>query len=194
MHKIFNNINNAPGKIRIIGGKWKRRNISVIKHNGLRPTTSIARETLFNWLTNKINQARCLDCFAGTGVLGLESLSRNASQVTFLEINHKVAKQLRKNINTLCATQSELIQINALNWLKKTGEPYDIVFIDPPFHSDLLQKTFLLLEKNNWLSQEAFIYVETQSTYYSLKVPSVWNLYKEKKTSNIAYRLYFRHP
>ena len=73
--------------VKIIGGKWKRKNISFHEAKGLRPTLGKVRETLFNWLGQDLNNKRCLDLFAGTGALGFEALSRNAKSCVFVENN-----------------------------------------------------------------------------------------------------------
>lgn len=87
----------AAGQIRIIGGQWRGRKLPVPNSAGLRPTTDRVRETLFNWLAPVIQGARCLDCFAGSGALGLEALSRYAGSATLLEFERPVAQQLEKS-------------------------------------------------------------------------------------------------
>ena len=91
------------GSCRIIGGKWRGRKIKFDDAEGLRPTTDRIRETVFNWLQPYIHQSRCLDAFAGSGVLGFEALSRGAQEIVFIEKNLKTVKRLKENINTLDA-------------------------------------------------------------------------------------------
>ncbi|ADO11161.1 Putative methylase [Pantoea vagans C9-1] len=86
----------GAGQIRIIGGQWRGRKLPVPDSAGLRPTTDRVRETLFNWLAPVLPEARCLDCFAGSGALGLEALSRYAGSATLLELERPVAQQLTK--------------------------------------------------------------------------------------------------
>jgi 16S rRNA (guanine966-N2)-methyltransferase len=81
----------GSGQIRIIGGQWRGRKLPVPESPGLRPTTDRVRETLFNWLAPSIVDANCLDCFAGSGALGLEALSRYAASATLLEMERGVA-------------------------------------------------------------------------------------------------------
>ena len=128
----------GTGQIRIIGGQWRGRKLPVPDSAGLRPTTDRVRETLFNWLAPVLPEARCLDCFAGSGALGLEALSRYAGSATLLELERPVAQQLTKNLQTLRASNGTVIQTNTLNWLAQPGEPFDVVFIDPPFRQGLL--------------------------------------------------------
>ncbi|MCZ4059923.1 16S rRNA (guanine(966)-N(2))-methyltransferase [Pantoea sp. LMR881] len=182
----------GAGQIRIIGGQWRGRKLPVPDSAGLRPTTDRVRETLFNWLAPYIQQARCLDCFAGSGALGLEALSRYAGSATLLELERPVAQQLTKNLHTLNASNGNVIQTNALNWLAQTGEPFDVVFIDPPFRKGLLEQTLQLLEQNHWLADDALIYVESEVENGTPPVPANWDLHREKIAGQVAYRLYQR--
>ncbi|XXN63557.1 16S rRNA (guanine(966)-N(2))-methyltransferase [Enterobacter ludwigii] len=182
----------AAGQIRIIGGQWRGRKLPVPDSAGLRPTTDRVRETLFNWLAPDIQQARCLDCFAGSGALGLEALSRYAASATLLELERSVAQQLSQNLQTLRATQAKVVQTNTLQWLSQPGEPFDVVFVDPPFRKGLLQETLTLLEQNGWLAVEALIYVESEVENGTPVAPSNWDLYREKIAGQVAYRLYQR--
>ncbi|WP_343552560.1 16S rRNA (guanine(966)-N(2))-methyltransferase [Pantoea sp.] len=182
----------AAGQIRIIGGQWRGRKLPVPDSAGLRPTTDRVRETLFNWLAPDIQEARCLDCFAGSGALGLEALSRYAASVTLLEMERAVAQQLSQNVQTLRATQAKVVQTNTLQWLSQTGEPFDVVFVDPPFRKGLLQETLALLEQNGWLADNALIYVESEVENGTPGAPANWDLYREKIAGQVAYRLYQR--
>lgn len=182
----------AAGQIRIIGGQWRGRKLPVPDSAGLRPTTDRVRETLFNWLAPDIQEARCLDCFAGSGALGLEALSRYAASATLLEMERAVAQQLSQNVQTLRATQAKVVQTNTLQWLSQTGEPFDVVFVDPPFRKGLLQETLALLEQNGWLADNALIYVESEVENGTPGAPANWDLYREKIAGQVAYRLYQR--
>lgn len=182
----------GAGQIRIIGGQWRGRKLPVPDSAGLRPTTDRVRETLFNWLAPVLPEARCLDCFAGSGALGLEALSRYAGSATLLELERPVAQQLTKNLQTLRASNGTVIQTNALNWLAQPGKPFDVVFIDPPFRQGLLEQTLQLLEQNHWLADQALIYVESEVENGAPPVPPEWDLYREKIAGQVAYRLYQR--
>ena len=182
----------AAGQIRIIGGQWRGRKLPVPDSAGLRPTTDRVRETLFNWLAPDIQEARCLDCFAGSGALGLEALSRYAASATLLELERSVAQQLSQNLQTLRAAHANVVQTNTLQWLSQAGEPFDVVFVDPPFRKGLLQETLTLLEQNGWLADEALIYVESEMENGTPQAPANWDLYREKIAGQVAYRLYQR--
>lgn len=182
----------GSGQIRIIGGQWRGRKLPVTDSPGLRPTTDRVRETLFNWLASHMVDARCLDCFAGSGALGLESLSRYAAHATLLEMERAVAQQLQKNLATLKAANGQVVNTNTLNYLNQTGTPHDIVFVDPPFRKGLLDETLNLLEKNGWLADDALIYVESEVENGMPSVPASWHLHREKVAGQVAYRLYLR--
>jgi len=178
--------------IKIISGTLKSKKIITCKTSILRPTKNIIKETVFNWLLSKVNHARCLDCFAGSGSLGIEAISRNASSVTFVESNTLIAKTLKKNINQLNISNGIIFNINIFQWLKKIGHPYDIIFIDPPFKKKLIQKTIILLENNNWLKNNAWIYIEQPKTKKKLVVPNNWLLHKHSSSGNVTYEMYIR--
>lgn len=182
----------GSGQIRIIGGQWRGRKLPVTDSPGLRPTTDRVRETLFNWLAPHMVDARCLDCFAGSGALGFESLSRYAAHATLLEMERAVAQQLQKNLATLKAANGQVVNTNTLNYLNQTGTPHDIVFVDPPFRKGLLDETLNLLEKNGWLADDALIYVESEVENGMPSVPASWHLHREKVAGQVAYRLYLR--
>ena len=183
----------AAGQIRIIGGLWRGRKLPVPDSTGLRPTTDRVRETLFNWLASDIQEARCLDCYAGSGALGLEALSRHAASATLLELERPVAQQLEKNLATLGAKNGQVVNTNTLQFLAQKGDAHHLVFIDPPFRKGLLEETVTLLENNGWLSDEALIYVESEVEHGLPPVPVNWQLHREKVAGQVAYRLYIRH-
>ncbi|MFP1727547.1 16S rRNA (guanine(966)-N(2))-methyltransferase [Lonsdalea quercina] len=182
----------APGQIRIIGGQWRGRKLPVPHSPGLRPTTDRVRETLFNWLAPVIQQARCLDCFAGSGALALEALSRYAAHATLLEAERGIARQLSQNLSLLRAENASVIHTDALQWLAQPREAFDVVFLDPPFRQGLLDNTVNLLETQGWLADDAWIYIETEAENRTLNLPANWQLHREKVAGQVAYRLYAR--
>ncbi|VFP84034.1 Ribosomal RNA small subunit methyltransferase D [Candidatus Erwinia haradaeae] len=182
----------ARGQIRIIGGQWRGRKIPVINRPGLRPTPNRVRETLFHWLDGAIKYSKCLDCFAGTGALGLEALSRYATSTTFLEIQPSIIVQMQYNLATLKAKNGYIIHTNTLKFLSQKGELYHLVFVDPPFNADLINITLALLENNSWLHHESFIYVENSVKMRPPTVPKNWLLYREIIAGQVVSRLYCR--
>lgn len=181
----------ANGQIRLIGGLWRGRKLPVLDSEGLRPTSDRTKETLFNWLMFDIREGRCLDLFAGSGSLGFEALSRGAAEVLLIEKNPNVAKQLSKNLASLPAAPGRVLHQDALQFLKTSGHAFDVVFLDPPFHQQLLSEACALLETNGWLSEHAKIYVEREQAA-ALVLPANWQLLKNKQAGQVSYQLYQR--
>ena len=126
------------GTVRIIGGQWRGTRLPVPDLPGLRPSGDRSRETLFNWLQTHIHGARCVDLFAGSGVLGLEAASRGAAEVILVEKSKQVAQDLRTSLKRLNAERVEVIETDAINWLALCkAQSMDIMFIDPPFGTGL---------------------------------------------------------
>ncbi|MBS1203662.1 MAG: rsmD [Proteobacteria bacterium] len=182
----------ASGQIRIIGGQWRGRKLPVPDSPGLRPTTDRVRETLFNWLAPSLVDAHCLDCFAGSGALGLEALSRYAASAILVEMERSVAQQLQQNLVMLKAVNAKVVNTNTLAYLAGQGTPHTIAFIDPPFRKGMLEETLQLLENNGWLADDALIYIESEVENGLPPVPTHWHLHREKVAGQVAYRLYHR--
>ncbi len=175
-----------PGKIRIIGGEWRGRKLPVAKVDALRPTPDRIRETLFNWLQPVITGARCLDLFAGTGVLGFEALSRGAANTVLVENNRLLVQQLDENIRLLGTDSAHLVSADAMQWLKSTEQVFDIVFLDPPFHTGLVGTACRSLRNKGNLAGESLVYVETEP---GLDVPEGFDVSKHGKAGKVQYML-----
>ena len=184
--------NSRPtGEVRIIAGLWRGRKLPVLNAEGLRPTTDRVKETLFNWLMNDIAGSRCLDCFAGSGSLGLEALSRQAQAVVFLEKFSPAAKQLKQNLSALKTEKGSVVNSDTCQFLaqKNSESAFDVVFIDPPFHQGFVPKILNLLTENSWLAEHALLYVETEKTHAPLVLPEGWQIIKEKSAGMVTSRL-----
>lgn len=179
------------GEVRIIAGLWRGRKLPVLNAEGLRPTTDRVKETLFNWLMMDIAGSRCLDCFAGSGSLGIEALSRQAQAVVFLEKFTNAANQLKKNLQALKTENGKVFNTDSLQFLsqKNSEEPFDIVFIDPPFHQGFVPQILVRLAENNWLAPNSLLYVETEKTHPPLDLPENWQIIKEKTAGQVISRL-----
>ncbi len=131
--------------VRIIGGEWRRRLIHFAGTADLRPTPDRMRGTLFNWLGQDLTGESCLDLFAGSGALGFEAASRGARQVVMVERNAQIFRSLQATQTMLGAVQVELVRADALAFLRSDTRRYDVVFLDPPYHLDLLPRLLPLL-------------------------------------------------
>ena len=182
----------APGKLRIIGGNLRGSKLAVADFEGLRPTPDRVRETLFNWLAPYIAGAHCLDLYAGTGVLGLEALSRGAAQVDFIECDARLAQALRENLVRLRQESGRVRSADALTVLREPpAQPCDLVFLDPPFASNLWDESARLLDANAWLAPAALVYVESPLEQ-PLQLPPTWLLHRESRAGAVRYALYRR--
>ncbi len=179
----------AKGNIRIIAGQHRGRKLPVLMADGLRPTTDRVKETVFNWLMPYIQDATCLDCFAGSGGLGFEALSRGAKSVTFIELNKAAAQQLKENKALLKASNVDVVSTNAINFLQQNQQAYSLVFIDPPFRKGLAQQAAESISSQG-LTENALIYVEMETDNNNQVMPSHWQLLKEKVAGQVIYRLY----
>ena len=177
-------------QLRIIGGQWRGRKLAFPDVEGLRPTPDRVRETLFNWLNQAVVGARCLDCFTGSGALGLEALSRGASAVTMIDSSPQVVDQLRAHLSLLNAEGAELHQANAESWLAAyRGEPFDIIFLDPPFHQQLVAPMLKRISERGLLSEAGLIYLEMAADEAPPALPTGWQLHREKQAGQVSYRL-----
>jgi 16S rRNA (guanine966-N2)-methyltransferase len=179
-------------KLRIIGGNWRSRCITFVDAPGLRPTPARVRETVFNWLRNDLIGSRCLDLYAGSGALSFEAASREAKSVIQVENNPQACRALKENAVALAAGQIKIVQSDVFRYLGGEAEPFDVVFIDPPFAQGLAVQTCQWLEDKGWLSPHAKIYVETESTLKLVGMPPNWRLLKSKTAGEVGYHLFER--
>lgn len=180
--------------VRIIGGQHRGRKLRFPNVKGLRPTADRVRETLFNWLQAWVPDANCLDLFAGSGALGLEALSRGARSLVFCESSAVAVKSLRENIELLGLRDRAVVRdMDARQLLRESpGQLFDIVFLDPPFAAGLLSATCQQLEQSGSMAQNAFIYIEQDSSHPWPELPPNWVLYRETLAGQAACRLFQR--
>lgn len=184
--------NNHPatqrGLIRLITGEFRGKRLPVLVAEGLRPTTDRTKETLFNWLMGELPGMRCLDCFAGSGSLGFEALSRGAAHVTFIELRRAVAQQLNDNVNTLqVAQRATVINQDIQHAITQLSGRFDLLFLDPPFNADLLLPTLQRLQDKGVVDHESYLYLEFEA---GLALPSYLRAEREKSTNAYTYGLY----
>jgi 16S rRNA (guanine966-N2)-methyltransferase len=175
-------------KIRITGGAWRSRLINVADAPGLRPTPDRVRETLFNWLGQDLTGLRCLDLFAGSGILGFEAASRGAAHVTLAENNRRVFAQLQRNATALDCPRLELLCADAVRFAGSVSSGYDVVFLDPPYRQGLLDKIAPLLA--TFTAAGARVYAEAE---HRLETLGGWPVVKRGQSGQVHYHL-LEHP
>ena len=179
-----------PGRLRIVAGKWRSRLLQIAAVPGLRPTPERIRETLFNWLAPSIEGARCLDLFAGTGALGLEALSRGATEAVLVEKSRVAAATLRANAQSLDAAGATIIHGDALEYLQQgDAGRFDIVFLDPPFADAKPGDLCRLLAGSSTLAPGAWVYIEEDRAAPATGLPDGWQVSKTKTAGNVRYSL-----
>lgn len=175
------------GQVRIIGGQWRGRKLAVPQSESLRPTPNRVRETLFNWLGQTLSDQTCLDLFSGSGALGFEAASRGAARVVMVEQAPKVVELLQQHAQTLGSKTTEIIQIDAWQWLKSNTETFDIIFLDPPFHKNWVPELLPLLPP--LLKSHGVVYCETMNGAPYL---AGWHVLKRNRAGQVHYELLAR--
>jgi len=172
------------GRVRIVGGRWRSRLIDVPARPDLRPTPDRVRETLFNWLGQRLDGCACLDLYAGSGALGFEAASRGAARVVMVEADRAVLAALRRSRERLQAEQVEIVAGDALEYLVRPGERFDVVFLDPPFRQNALPA--LLLKLPPRLQPGARVYLEGAD---ALQAAAPWSALKRARAGQVSYQL-----
>lgn len=174
----------TPGRVRIIGGRWRGRRINVPTHADLRPTPDRIRETLFNWLGQDLTGASCLDLFAGSGALGLEAASRGASRVVMVERDRRIHAALAQACTLLGAANVRLVCSDALDFVRSETGLFDVVFLDPPFRQNALPALLDALPSR--LSPRAKVYVEAP---LPVEATGHWRDIKRGRAGQVSYQL-----
>lgn len=168
--------------MKVISGKYKGR--TLLGHNleGTRPTMDRVKESLFSMIQEKIENTVVLDLFSGSGNLGIECLSRSAKKVFLVDHNKKAGDTIKKNMNLL-QIPKEKYQIlttdskKALTYFQTENIKFNIIFLDPPYKTDKIEKSIKLIEENNLLLDGGMIVCESDqlekiiypSNYYEIK-------------------------
>ncbi len=180
--------------VRIIGGNWRGRKVSFATREGIRPTPARVRETLFNWLQHGIHGARCLELYAGSGILGIEALSRGAAHVTLVDRNRQVMDKIRETLEALCPDPGRYacLVMSAERWLRSADETagtYDVVFLDPPFGTGELSRILPVLKASPVLARGALVYIESDHAVAAGALPLNWTIRRQKRAGQVHYCL-----
>ena len=170
--------------MRIIGGEHRGRRIAVLDRPGLRPTPDRVRETLFNWLGQRLQGRACLDLFAGSGALGFEAASRGAARVVMVENDHAAFRALETARDSIGLRTVELVYGDAFDYLQGAAGVFDVVFLDPPFGQNALAATLERLPRG--LAPAARVYVEAPTL---LEAGTGWRELKRARAGQVSYQL-----
>ena len=149
--------------MRVITGIYKGRTLKTVKDLSVRPATDRVKQTLFDMLANRVEWegARVLDLFAGSGSLGIEALSRSAAHVTFVESDSDALDFIEKNLETLgCVEATEILSMDAMQFLRNTREHYDLIFADPPYEYKETTSIPTAVFTHNILKKHGYLLIE----------------------------------
>ncbi|NOY78995.1 MAG: 16S rRNA (guanine(966)-N(2))-methyltransferase RsmD [Calditrichaeota bacterium] len=170
--------------MRVIAGRWGGIRLTFREQKGVRPTTDRVKETLFDIISDRLAGARVLDLFAGTGSWGIEALSRGAREVVFVEKLPRMIQNIRENLEKVRCTEGfELIRQDVRRFLEQTkyeGEPFDIIFADPPYHLRLGQAVISALSKQRFLERRG-IFILKHGSKERLTETRTLRLFRVKK-------------
>ncbi len=179
---------NHQNQLRIIAGEWRGRKLSFPDHQGLRPTTDRIRETVFNWLQGRLVGARVLDLFAGSGALGLEAASRGAAEVIMVDNHLPAIESIIAHSQMLKTLKVQALHMQANQFIEQSDSPFDLIFVDPPFASDLQQTLLPQLLHPKMLKAKALVYVEApKSVQFTLPTPYEW--YRHSDAGDVQFGL-----
>ena len=177
-------MNFSKGRVRIIGGEYRSRVIRVPVRAGLRPTPDRVRETLFNWLGQDLAGLACLDLYAGSGALGFEAASRRAARVVMVEADRVALAALERSRKALGAERVEVVAGEALAYLARARERFDVVFLDPPFRQNAVPAVLEKLPPR--LQRGARAYVEAEAP---VAAGAAWVELKRGRAGQVSYQL-----
>jgi 16S rRNA (guanine966-N2)-methyltransferase len=147
------------------------------------------RETLFNWLQQKVAGIRCLDLFAGSGALGLEALSRGAADTVFVDVDPAVTRYLVGQLKDFGCDRGRVVRSDAARYLDGPVQAFDLIFLDPPFDAGVLPDTCRRLEQGGWLAPGGYVYLEAPAAAGQPELPAGWTLLRSKRAGEVGYHL-----
>ncbi len=176
-------------EIKILSGTYKGKNIPVLNAKGLRPTSVLVRKVLFSWLTNDLPQARVLDLFAGSGILGYEAISNGAASLTQVELSKDVYENLKKFNSTFKVnTKISLFNQNAIDFINSHNDKYNVIFIDPPYDSEIYEEILSTILNRQLIDSNTKIYVEEREGSHVI-VPG-YRVIKEQQQGQVHFSLW----
>jgi len=170
--------------MRIIAGKHRGRKLEAPEGKSVRPTTDRMRERVFSMLQHHrypaLLGAKVADLYAGTGALGLEALSRGAAHATFVEKTQSTFSCLKRNMESLKEDDNVSLMKISARALPFANEPYDIIFMDPPYHKDMVEPTLHCLLERGWLADGGLVIAEL-AIDDALTIPDALTIVDDRK-------------
>ena len=175
--------------MRIIAGKYKNLKINTINKTSTRPMMSRVRESLFSSINPELIDKKILDLFAGSGSLGIESLSRGAFSCLFVELSNESVEILKKNLSRT-EEDVNVFKGDAYRWIESNDESFDIVFLDPPFEHEDKVITDLILKVINILNNEGLIILHRDNSSNIINLQDKLELVKKRKFGQSILHIY----
>lgn len=180
--------------MKIIGGKWGGRNISQKPNPRMRPTSNKVREAIFDILEARLGGGfeglRILELFAGTGSFGIEALSRGAKTVTFVENNWPATRALTKNLEEFEVQDSTAVlckgALEAISWLHRQGQSFDLIFLDPPYRQDWVVATLNKLAEFPILANRGLVIAEHDKREHLSPSEGFWKMLDSRRYGDSA--------
>lgn len=179
--------------MRVITGSARGRRLRELEGMETRPTTDRVKEGLFNVLQFDIEGRRVLDLFAGTGQLGIECLSRGAAEAVFAERRPDALKLIRENLKvTELSDRARVVAGDSMEFLSTTGEKFDIILLDPPYASGLLEEALRIIAKRDLLRPHGVVTAECQAEHVLPELPAPYRMGRRYRYGKISLGVYRR--
>ena len=178
--------------MRVITGSARGRKLKTPKDDQVRPTTDQVKEAVFNILRDSVEGRRVLDLFAGTGQLGIEALSRGAKEAVFVDASAASVKLVKENLD-LCCFKAQVIHTDALSYLKHCGK-FDVIFLDPPYDSDLYEEALETINLFDILTEGGIIITEARRERVLPEMRFPYTFVREYFYGSMKIRSYTRIP
>ena len=169
--------------MKVISGLYKGRNIEGFQIDGTRPTMERVKESLFAMIQDYVKDGVVLDLFSGSGNLGIEALSEGASYAYFCDYNTIAYKTIEKNLKTIGIENARVLKMDyskALSVLKEEDVVFDVIFLDPPYQTNYIEKSIQLIDEYNLIKKDKIIVCESDKLDRII-YPNNYEVLKEKK-------------
>ncbi len=176
--------------MRIISGTRRGHKLYEFEGDYVRPTTDRVKESVFNMIQTFIPSARCLDMFAGSGALSFEAVSRGADKAVCIDNDKSSIDIIKRNAHALKFSDScDIVNMSCFDYAEQTSEKFDIIFLDPPYNKNLIEKSLRLIVDNDILSDEGIIMLESDETDFHNDFSGL-DIYKQKKYGRTYITIY----